>query len=145
MKSGSKVERRNNATTLFACCIPKTGGRVVASSHFSPIQRVKTATWSRSVNSEGFLIAEADHVQIQPSTRCHIPRDAPSRCNFQPRQHLLSELATITDVTFLQKGHCAAHHRDASATNGGLFVKWYETVRSDLTRFSLKFSHVPPQ
>ena len=81
MKSGSKVERRNNTTSLhpFRMVYPEKGGRVVRSPLLSPIKRVKTATWSRSVNSEDFLIAEADHVQIQPSTRRDLPRDTPSR------------------------------------------------------------------
>ena len=33
-------------------------------------------TLSHSVNSEHFLIAGVNHVQIQPSTRCDLPRDA---------------------------------------------------------------------
>ena len=61
MKSDSKVGRRNNATLPFRMVYPEKGGRVVTSPHLSPIKRVKTATWSRSVNSEDFLIAEADH------------------------------------------------------------------------------------
>ena len=118
-KSGSKVARRNNATSLFAWCIPRRGVRVVTSPLFSPIKYVKTATWSRSVNSEDFLVAEADHVQIQPSARRDLPRDTPSRSKRQPRQHLLSELATISDVTVLQMGHCADHERtQAQQTDG---------------------------
>ena len=96
---------------IFYCKMRKMECRVVTSPHFSLIKRVKTATWSRSVNSEDFLIAEADHVQIQPSTHRDLPRDTPSRSKRQPRQHLLSELATITDVTVLQMGHCADHQR----------------------------------
>ena len=109
MKSGSKMEQRNNATPPpFRMVYPEKGGRVVTSHHFSQKKRVKTATWSRSVNSEDFLIAEADHVQ-----------DTPSRSKRQPRQHLLSELATITDVTVLQMGHCADHQRtQAQQTDG---------------------------
>ena len=64
------MERRNNATTLFRMVYPEKGWvALLRRSIFSPMQRVKTATWSRSVNSEDFLIAEADHVQIQPSIR----------------------------------------------------------------------------
>ena len=119
MKSRSKLGRRNNATLSFRMVYPEKGGRVVTSLHFSPIKRVKTATWSRSVNSEDFLIAEADHVQIQPSARRDFPRDAPSRCKRQPRQHLLSELATITDVMVLQMEHCADHQRTQAQTTDG--------------------------
>ena len=60
-KNGPTKQR--DLPLLFAWCIPKRGGRVVTSPDFSPIKRVKTSTWSRSVNSEDFLIAEADHVQ----------------------------------------------------------------------------------
>ena len=62
----------------------------------------ETVTWSHSVNSEDFIIAETNGIQIQPSTCCDLPRDAPSRCKRQPRQHLLGELATFTDVNVLQ-------------------------------------------
>ena len=123
MKSGSKVGRRNNATTPFRMVYPEKGGRVVTSAHFSPIKCVKTATWSHSVNSEDFLIAEANHVQIQPSTRCDLPRDTPSRCKRQPRQHFLGELATITDVTVLQMAHCADHQRTQAQTTDGLSTR----------------------
>ena len=43
----------------------------------------------------------------------------PPRSKRQPRQHLLSELATITDVTVLQMEHCADHQRtQAQQTDG---------------------------
>ena len=61
-------------------------------------------TWNSRVNFEDCCIAEANHVQIPASTRCDLPRDAPSRCKRQPRQHLFGEVATITDVTVLQMG-----------------------------------------
>ena len=64
-----------------------------------------------SVNFENLHIAEANHVQILPSTHRDLPRDTPSRSKRQPRQHLLSELATITDVMVLQMGHTADHQR----------------------------------
>ena len=43
-------------------------------------------------------------------------------------QHLLSELATITDVTVLQMGHCADHQRTQAQTTDGLFVNWSDTM-----------------
>ena len=56
VKSGSKVGRRDNATLPFRTVYPEKG-RVVTSSLCSPLKRVKISTWSRSVNSEDFLIA----------------------------------------------------------------------------------------
>ena len=60
---------------------PKRVGRVVTSLLFSPIKCVKTATWSHSVNSDDFLVAEAGEVLE------HVP----SRSKRQPRQHLFCE------------------------------------------------------
>ena len=141
MKSGSKVWLRNNATHPFRMVYPEREGRVVTSPHFSPMKRVKTATWSRSVNSEDFLIAEADHVQIQPSTRRDLPRDAPSRSKRQPRQHLLSELATITDVSVLQMAHCADHQRTQAKQARMAFG---ELVRENVKRFDTIFTEIRP-
>ena len=54
VKSGRTVGRRSNATLPFRTVYPEKGGRVVTSAHPLPIKCVKTATWSRSVNSEDF-------------------------------------------------------------------------------------------
>ena len=136
MKNGSKVGRRNNATSPFRTVYPEKGGRVVTSAQFSPKKCVKTATWSHSVNSEHFLIAVANHVQIQPSTRCDLTRDTPSRCKRQPRQHFFVELATITDVTVLQMGHCADHQRTQAQTTDGVRdnVKRFDTIFTEIRR-----------
>ena len=140
MKGGSKVGRRNKRDPpLFAWCVPKREGvALLPAHHFSPITRVKTATWSRSVNSEDFLIAEADHVQIQPSTRRDLPRGTPSRSKCQPRQHLLSELATIMDVTVLQMGHCADHQRTQAQSTDGL------STAGNVKRFDTIFTEIRP-
>ena len=69
MKSGSKMGRRDNATSLFRMVYSaKEGSRVVTSLPFSQIKSAKTATWSHSVNSEDFLVAEASAFQIQAPT-----------------------------------------------------------------------------
>ena len=83
--------RRNNATLpLFRMVYPEKEGRVVTSHLFSPRTCVKTGDLNSRVNFEHFLIAEANHVQVQPS-----------RCKRQPR-------ATITDVAVLQMGRYEA-------------------------------------
>ena len=66
---------------LFAwVCLEKgRRSRLLRRPHFSLIKRVQTATLSCSVNSEDFLIDEADHVQIQPSTRRDLPTSPASR------------------------------------------------------------------
>ena len=44
-------------------------GRIVTSAPFSQRKCVKTVTWNSRDNFEDFLIAEANHVQIQASAR----------------------------------------------------------------------------
>ena len=56
-----KMVRRNNANP-FCMVYPEKGSRVVTSLLSSPIVCMKTATWSHSVNSEDFLVAEASDV-----------------------------------------------------------------------------------
>ena len=106
---------------------------------FHPIKCVKTTTVSHSVNSKDFLAAANDG-QIQASTRCDLPRDTPSRCKRQHRQHLLRELATITDVTVLQMEHCAI-------TNGRKRrqrMAFRLQVRDNVKRFDTIFNQIRP-
>ena len=98
--------RRENVPTVFACCIELSRRRL-----FSVEKMCEAVTSSYGLNPEDFLIAEANHVHVWPSTRCDLPRDAPCRCKRQPRQRLLGELATITDVTVLQMAHGTDHQR----------------------------------
>ena len=123
MKSGSKVVRRNNATPPFRMACPEKVGRVVTSPNLSPIKRVKTATWSRSVNSEDFLVAEA-----------------PSRSKRRPRQHLLSELATIADVTVLQLGHV----RITDGRKRNKRLAFHELARDNVKRFDTISTEIRP-
>ena len=95
MAKRSKHGRRlDTSLHVEAWCIPKRWVELSSRSYFSETM-CENATWSHRVNTCDFLVAEAYHVQIQPSTRSDLPRDAPAGCTRQPRQHLRGEPATM--------------------------------------------------
>ena len=90
----------------------KEGVALLRRSTF-PRKRVKTATWGHNVNSEDFLIAEANHVQFRrrlDEIFLEIRRPDPS-----------ANLASISSANLRrsQMGHSADHQRtQAQQTDG---------------------------